>query len=177
MEKRLSGWTRELLRAHGLIADLFVRSEPRARSLAYLQGLLSGCERKNGWQLAEWMEEETPYRMQHLLDRARWNADLARDQLRDYVLEELSSPEAVLIVDETGFLKKAFTRRVSSASTPALPDASRTARWAYFSAMAATKARHWWTANSTFHKSGLQIASAAVKPGFLRLSSLLQNRS
>src|ERR1017187_7759998 len=52
MEKRLSGWKRELLRAHGWIADLFVRSEPRALSLAYLQGLLSGWERKNGWQLA-----------------------------------------------------------------------------------------------------------------------------
>jgi SRSO17 transposase len=106
MEKRLSGWKRELLRAHGLIADLFVRSEPRARSFAYLQGLLSGCERKNGWQLAEWMEEVAPYRVQHLLDRARWDANAARDQLRDYVLEELSSPDAVLIVDETGFLKK-----------------------------------------------------------------------
>ncbi len=106
MEKRLSGWKRELLRAHSLIADLFARSEPRARSLAYLQGLLSGCERKNGWQLAEWMEETAPYRVQHLLDRARWNADAARDQLRDYVLEELNSPDAVLIVDETGFLKK-----------------------------------------------------------------------
>ena|ERR1035438_8553552 len=55
MEKRLAGWKRELLRAHGLIAELFARSEPRARSLAYLQGLLSGCERKTGWQLAEWM--------------------------------------------------------------------------------------------------------------------------
>lgn len=106
MEKRLSGWTRELLRAHGLIADLFVRSEPRARSLAYLQGLLSGCERKNGWQLAEWMGEEAPYRVQHLLDRARWDANAVRDQLRNYVLKELSSPDAVLIVDETGFLKK-----------------------------------------------------------------------
>ena len=53
MEKRLPGWKRELLRAHGLIAELFARSEPRARSLAYLQGLLSGCERKNGWQLSE----------------------------------------------------------------------------------------------------------------------------
>lgn len=106
MEKRLSGWKRELLRVHGLILDLFVRSEPRALSLAYLQGLLSGCERKNGWQLAEWMEEAAPYRVQHLLDRARWDADAARDQLRDYVLEELSSPDAVLIVDETGFLKK-----------------------------------------------------------------------
>src|SRR5664280_2740658 len=106
MEKRLSGWKRELLRAHGLIADLFVRSEPRALSLAYLQGLLSGCERKNGWQLAEWMEEAAPYRVQHLLDRARWDADAARDQLRNYVVEELSSPDAVLIVDETGFVKK-----------------------------------------------------------------------
>ena len=106
MEKRLSGWKRELLRAHGWIADLFVRSEPRALSLAYLQGLLSGCERKNGWQLAEWMEEAAPYRVQHLLDRARWDADAARDKLRNYVLEELSGPDAVLIVDETGFVKK-----------------------------------------------------------------------
>ena len=106
MEKRLSGWKLELLRAHGLVAGLFARSEPRARCLAYMQGLLSGCERKNGWQLAEWMDEAAPHRVQHLLDRACWDADAARDQLRDYVLEELSSPDAVLIADETGFLKK-----------------------------------------------------------------------
>jgi SRSO17 transposase len=106
MEKRLSGWKRELLRSHDRIAGLFARSEARERSLAYLQGLLSHCERKNGWQLAEWMGEAAPYRVQHLLDRARWDADAARDQLRDYVLEELSSPDAVLIADETGFLKK-----------------------------------------------------------------------
>ena len=106
MEKRLSGWKRELLRSHDRIAGLFARSEARERSLAYLQGLLSHCERKNGWQLAEWIGEAAPYRVQHLLDRARWDADAARDQLRDYVLEELSSPDAVLIADETGFLKK-----------------------------------------------------------------------
>ena len=75
MEKRLAGWKRELLRAHGLIAELFARSEPRARSLAYLQGLLSGCERKNGWQLAEWMGEAAPYAVQHLLDRALWDVE------------------------------------------------------------------------------------------------------
>ena len=106
MEKRLAGWKRELLRAHDRIARLFARSEPRARSLAYLRGLLSGCERKNGWQLAEWMGEAAPYAVQHLLDRARWDADAARDRVRDYVLEELGSPDAVLIADETGFLKK-----------------------------------------------------------------------
>ncbi len=106
MAKRVLGWKRELLRAHDRIAGLFARSEPRARSLAYVQGLLSVCERKNGWQLAEWMGESAPYRVQHLLDRARWDADAARDRVREYVLEELSSPAAVLIVDETGFLKK-----------------------------------------------------------------------
>ncbi|MEO6912049.1 MAG: IS701 family transposase [Edaphobacter sp.] len=106
MEKRLSGWKRELLRSHGRIAGLFARSEPRERSLAYVQGLLSGCERKNGWQLAEWMGEEAPYAVQHLLDRARWDADTARDRVREYVLGELSSTDAVLIADETGFLKK-----------------------------------------------------------------------
>jgi SRSO17 transposase len=106
MEKRLTGWKCELLRAHDRIAGVFARSEARERSLAYLQGLLSHCERKNSWQLAEWMGEVAPYRVQHLLDRARWDADAARDRLRDYVLEQLSSPNAVLIADETGFLKK-----------------------------------------------------------------------
>ena len=106
MEKRLSGWKRELLRAHSLIAGLFARSEVRGRSLAYLQGLLSGCERKNGWQMAEWMGEASPYAMQHLLDRASWDADEARDRVRGYVVEALGSPDAVLIVDETGFVKK-----------------------------------------------------------------------
>lgn len=95
-----------MLRAHGRIAGLFARSEVRERSHAYLQGLLSHCERKNGWQLAEWMGEASPYAVQHLLDRARWDADQVRDQIRSYALEELSSADAVLIVDETGFLKK-----------------------------------------------------------------------
>ena len=74
MENRLAGWKRELLRAHGLIAGLFARSEARGRSLAYMRGLLNGCERKNGWQMAEWMGEASPYAMQHLLDRASWDA-------------------------------------------------------------------------------------------------------
>jgi SRSO17 transposase len=106
MARRLSGWKRELLQAHGLIGGLFARSEVRERSLAYLQGLLSGCERKNGWQLAEWMGESAPYAVQHLLDRACWDADQARDLVRSYAISELGSEDAVLIVDETGFLKK-----------------------------------------------------------------------
>ena len=106
MRKTIRGWKREVERAHERIGGLFARSEPRERSLAYLQGLLSGSERKNGWQLAEWMGEAVPYRVQHLLDRARWDAEQARDRLRSYVLEQIGGPNGVLIVDETGFLKK-----------------------------------------------------------------------
>jgi hypothetical protein len=55
MEETIRGWKDELVRAHERIADLFARSEVRERSLAYLEGLLSGCERKNSWQVAEWV--------------------------------------------------------------------------------------------------------------------------
>ena len=63
-------------------------------------------ERKNGWQLAEATGHAVPYSIQHLLGRARWNADAVRDEVRDYALEYLADPDAVLAADETGFLKK-----------------------------------------------------------------------
>jgi SRSO17 transposase len=84
----------------------FSRSEPRQRAMAYLQGLLSPVERKNGWQLAEQAGDASPYGVQHLLGRATWEADEVRDDLRSYVVEHLGEEEGVLIVDETGFLKK-----------------------------------------------------------------------
>ncbi len=93
-------------RAHAGIADLFARSEVRERSLCYVQGLLSGCERKNSWQVAEWIGEESPYGMQYLLDRARWDANAVQARLSEYVQKEFGSPDAVLVLDETGFLKK-----------------------------------------------------------------------
>jgi SRSO17 transposase len=106
MEKTIRGWKGELERAHGRIADLFPRSEVRERSLMYLQGLLSGCERKNSWQVAEWVGEAAPYGMQYLLDRARWDVDLAQARLSEYVREKLGRADAVLVLDETGFVKK-----------------------------------------------------------------------
>jgi SRSO17 transposase len=71
-----------------------------------VRGLLSGAERKNGWQLAETAGHATPYGLQHLLGRARWDADAVRDALRGYVLDTLAADDAVLVVDETGFLTK-----------------------------------------------------------------------
>jgi SRSO17 transposase len=103
---QLKGWKRELEAVHSRIGGGFHRAEPRRRCLRYLQGLLSGCERKNGWQLAEWMGEATPDGVQHLLERAHWDADAVRDEVRNYVVEQLGEEEAVLIVDETGFVKK-----------------------------------------------------------------------
>jgi len=106
MEKAIRRWREELARVHERVGDLFPRSEVRERSLSYLEGLLSHCERKNSWQVAEWAGEASPYGMQYLLDRARWDANAVRARLSEYVKEELGSRDAVLVLDETGFLKK-----------------------------------------------------------------------
>jgi SRSO17 transposase len=88
------------------IGPRFARSEPRVRAGVYLRGLLSAAERKNGWTLSEQAGDRTPDAMQRLLNHADWNADGVRDDLRDYVVEHLGDDSAVLVVDETGFLKK-----------------------------------------------------------------------
>jgi SRSO17 transposase len=89
------------------IGRRFARAEARERAGRYLAGLLDLVERKNGWQLAEAMGEAGPRGVQRLLSAATWDADGVRDDLRAYVVEHLGDDESgVLIVDETGFLKK-----------------------------------------------------------------------
>jgi SRSO17 transposase len=100
------GWSRELDALAARIAPRFVRAEPRRRALAYLRGLLLPLERKNGWQLAEAAGDATPDGVQDFLARMHWDADAVRDDLRAYVVEQLGEPDAVLVLDETGFLKK-----------------------------------------------------------------------
>jgi SRSO17 transposase len=102
-------WAAGLEALHTRIAGRFARAEPRRRALAYLRGLLGNVTRKNGWQLAEHAGEATPDGMQRLLASADWNPDLVRDDLRAYVVDHLGDPGAVLVVDETGFLKKGTT--------------------------------------------------------------------
>jgi SRSO17 transposase len=101
-----AAWAEELDAMFALIQHRFSRDEPRHHAFAYLKGLLSPVERKNGWQLAEQAGDETPYAIQHLLGRAQWSADEVRDDLQQYVVEHLRDKQAVLIIDETGFLKK-----------------------------------------------------------------------
>ncbi|HZA83380.1 MAG TPA: IS701 family transposase [Actinomycetes bacterium] len=107
--EEVRAWAAGLDALHARIAGRFARAEPRRRALAYLRGLLGAVTRKNGWQLAEHAGERTPDGMQRLLATADWNPDLVRDDLRGYVVEHLGDPQAVLVVDETGFLKKGTT--------------------------------------------------------------------
>lgn len=96
----------ELDSLHARISGRFTRSEPRRRAREYVTGLIAGLERKNGWTLAERAGEVGPDGMQRLLRRADWDVDGVRDDVREYVADRLGDRDAVLIADDTGFLKK-----------------------------------------------------------------------
>ena len=100
------GWEEDLHRVAERIGVRFGRVEPRRRVLGYLQGLLSPIDRKNGWQLAEWLGDSRPDGVQRVLTGSGCDVSGVRDDLRSYAVEHLGDPDAVLIVDETGFLKK-----------------------------------------------------------------------
>jgi SRSO17 transposase len=103
----LGRWSEALEELHGRIAHRFARSEARERVQRYLRALLGRVERKNAWQLAEAIGEADPQGVQRLLNAAKWDADLVRDDLRDYAVEHLGDKDSgVLIVEDTGFLKK-----------------------------------------------------------------------
>jgi SRSO17 transposase len=88
------------------IASRFRRAEVRSRARRFLQGLLAPVERKNGWQLAEELGEHGPRGVQRLLGEADWDEDAVRDDLRSYVSEYLGEEDGMLVIDETGFIKK-----------------------------------------------------------------------
>jgi len=102
----LLGWEKDLSALKARLAPAFRRKELKATASAFLDGLLSGITRKTGWLMAEQAGLERPYRMQSLLGRSRWNEDALRDEVRADVIEALGAPDGVLVVDETGFLKK-----------------------------------------------------------------------
>jgi SRSO17 transposase len=102
----LLAWERELSALKERLGPVFRRRELRETGGAFLDGLLSGIERKTGWLMAEQAGLERPYRMQSLLGRSHWDAEALRDAVRGYVVEALGDSDGVLVVDETGFLKK-----------------------------------------------------------------------
>ncbi len=108
------------------IAGRFGRVEPRTVARACLLGLLSGAERKNSWQLAERAGRARPGPMQRLPRYARWDADAVHDDLRAYVAGHLGADAAVLVVDETGLVKKGHSLAAVQRHCPG--DSRRVAR-------------------------------------------------
>jgi SRSO17 transposase len=104
--REVQRWDREAEAVAERIGGRFGRREQRQHAARYLRGLLARVERKNGWQLAEQLGEETPTNLQHFIARAQWDAEQVRDDLREYVVEQLGEADGVLMIDETGFLKK-----------------------------------------------------------------------
>lgn len=102
----ITAWTEDFGALVAQIGPRFARTEAREHAAAYLRGLLSPVARKNSWQLAEMMGAAAPYGFQQFLYRAVWDPDAVRDDLRAYVVAHLGDPEGILVVDETGFLKK-----------------------------------------------------------------------
>jgi SRSO17 transposase len=105
-DEDLALWVAGLDDLFALVAERFPRVEPRLQARAYVRGLLAPLASKNGWTLAEAAGNKTPDKMQRLLNRASWDADGVRDDVRGYVARHLGDAGGVLVVDETGFVKK-----------------------------------------------------------------------
>jgi SRSO17 transposase len=108
-ERELSGISQSAQALTELVVRIgshFRRAEVRTRVGRYLQGLLAEVSRKNGWQMAEELGEANAHGVQRLLEEADWDEEAVRDELRTYVIEQLGAPDGILVVDETGFVKK-----------------------------------------------------------------------
>jgi SRSO17 transposase len=106
LETTLELWSTTLRQAKHRIRPLFAAPSVAASANAFLDGLLGAERRKTGWMRAEAAGDPGPWRQQAILGRSHWNADALRDVVRDHVIETLGVPEAVLVIDETGFLKQ-----------------------------------------------------------------------
>src|SRR5437763_2145211 len=106
LERTLDLWASSLRAVKERMRALFMQDRVAASANAFLDGLLGPERRKTGWMRAEAAGDKGPWRQQAILGRARWEADALRDIVRDYALETLADPEAVLVFDETGFLKQ-----------------------------------------------------------------------
>src|ERR1019366_6629116 len=106
IEATLELWASSLRDVKGRMRPLFTQERVAASAGLFLDGLVGSEQRKTGWMRAEAAGDPGPWRQQAILGRGRWDADVLRDIVRDYALETLADPDAVLVLDETGFLKQ-----------------------------------------------------------------------
>jgi SRSO17 transposase len=109
VEDTLELWASSLRDVKGRIRPLFTQDRVAASAGDFLDALLGNEPRKTGWMRAEAAGDPGPWRQQALLGRGRWDAEALRDVVRDYVVEHLAADDAVLVIDETGFLKQGRT--------------------------------------------------------------------
>ena len=102
----LEEWQSELNALFARMGEIFYRPESRKHAEQYMRGLLAPLQRKNGWTIAEYVGESEPKALQRFLNVSPWNVDRLLDLNRDYVMEHLASPAAILVADPTGFAKK-----------------------------------------------------------------------
>src|SRR5215467_11320528 len=106
IETTLELWSSSLREVKKRISPLFAQERTALNAGLFVDGLLGDERRKSGWMRAEAAGDPGPWRQQALLGRDRWDADALRDLVRDYVTEHLADANAVLVIDETGFLKQ-----------------------------------------------------------------------
>lgn len=106
IEETLALWAASLREIKKRIRPLFRQERVATNAGLFLEGLLGDEQRKTGWMRAEAAGDPGPWRQQAILDRRDWDADALRDIVRDYVIEHLAEDDAVLVIDETGFLKQ-----------------------------------------------------------------------
>ena len=172
MSPVLENWPKYLEDLHARIAHRFRRPEVRERVRRYLTALLGDAQRKNGWQMAEAMGQAQPRGTQRVLNGSQWDVDAVRDDLREYVVEHLGDEErGVLIVDETGFLKKGeksvgvarqYTR------TAGKRENCQVGVFLCYASKEGKRARRSWTERCTCRVSGRMIHSGCLRPVYLR---------
>ena len=111
IEDALELWAVSLREVKRRMRPLLTQERVAASAGLFLDGLLGPERRKTGWMRAEAAGDPGPWRQQAILGRGRWEADALRDVVRDYALETLAAPDAVLVLDETGFLKQGKASR------------------------------------------------------------------
>ncbi|WP_405754165.1 IS701 family transposase [Streptomyces sp. NBC_00073] len=157
-------WNLELDEIFVNIGHRFGRVELRRRMRDYVRGLLAPVARKNSWQLAEQAGHATPDGLQHLLAGAKWNPDDIRDDLQEYVADRLGESDGVLIIDDTGFIKKGTTSAGVQRQYSGTAGRTENARSVSSPAMRRPGAGPWSTASSTCPRPGPRAANAAVRP-------------
>ena len=157
IEATLELWASSLRKVKSLLRPLFAQERAAVNAGLFLDGLLGDERRKTGWMRAEAAGDPGPWRQQALLGRDRWDADALRDMVREYVMEHLADDNAVLVVDETGFLKQGKASCGVARHTRVPPARSRTARSACLPPMYRATAMALSTGRSICQKVGPMI--------------------